>query len=68
MGGHAVPLLPNCLLSCIIPYSSHQLPFFREVPDPALEKEMQPTLVLALETHGQWSLVGYGPWGCKSRM
>ena len=49
MGGHAAPLLSNRLLSCIISYSSHQLPFFREAPPLALEKEMEPTLVLAWE-------------------
>ena len=31
-----------------------------------LEKEMQPTPVfLPGESHGQKSLAGYSPWGCK---
>ena len=31
-----------------------------------LEKEMQPTPVfLPGKSHGQRSLVGYRPWGCK---
>ena len=31
-----------------------------------LEKEWQPTAVFLLgEFHGQRSLVGYSPWGCK---
>ena len=31
-----------------------------------LEKEMAPTPVfLPGESHGQTSLVGYSPWGCK---
>ena len=33
-----------------------------------LEKEMDPTPVfLPGETHGQRSLLGYSPWGCKER-
>ena len=24
-----------------------------------------PSIILALEIHGQRSLVGYSPWGCK---
>ena len=32
----------------------------------ALEEKWQPTLVfLPGECHGQRSLVGYSPWGCK---
>ena len=31
-----------------------------------LEKETQPTSVfLPGESHGQWSLMGYSPWGQK---
>ena len=30
------------------------------------KKKWQPTPVLLPgESHGQWSLVGYSPWGCK---
>ena len=33
-----------------------------------LEKEMAPTPVfLPGESHGQKSLAGYSPWGCKSQ-
>ena len=48
------------------------LPAMQETPvrflgwEDALEKEMQPTLVLLHgESHGRRSLVGYSPWGRK---
>ena len=38
---------------------------FLDQEDP-LEEDLQPTPVfLPRESHGQRSLAGYGPWGCK---
>ena len=34
--------------------------------DDPLKKEMAThSSILAGKSHGQWSLVGYSPWGCK---
>ena len=49
--------------SCLQCRSLRFDPWVRKI---SWRREWQPTLVfLAGESHGQKSLAGYGPWGCK---
>ena len=47
-------------------FAHHVFPLFSWVPGTSVEKEMAThSGILAWETHGQRSLVGYSPWGRK---